>query len=134
MGVWDFAFIVSASDLPVRSVDDFAAMLAPYRGICQCLVTLSRSQRWTALIACLFCFYQLHILGTMYAAILDYISILRPVVKIAQARLLLFGSARRVNIICFRCDNSLWFLSGFSFIRMNKIIDTNEDLAINIVW
>ncbi len=34
MGVWDFAFIVSASDLPVRSVDDFAAMLAPYRGIC----------------------------------------------------------------------------------------------------
>ncbi len=32
MGVWDFAFIISASDLPVRSVDDFAAMLAPYRG------------------------------------------------------------------------------------------------------
>ena len=32
MGVWDFSFIISASDLPLRSVDDMAAMLAPYRG------------------------------------------------------------------------------------------------------
>ena len=35
MGVWDFSFIISASDLPLRSVDDMAAMLAPYRGGCR---------------------------------------------------------------------------------------------------
>ena len=32
MGTWDFAFVISAADLPMRSVDDMAAMLAPYRG------------------------------------------------------------------------------------------------------
>ena len=32
VGVWVFSFIISASDLPLRSVDDMAAMLAPYRG------------------------------------------------------------------------------------------------------
>ncbi len=32
MGVWDFAFVLSASDLPIRNVDDMGRMLAPFRG------------------------------------------------------------------------------------------------------
>ncbi len=33
MGLWDFAVTLSGSDLPLRSVDDFALALAPHRGI-----------------------------------------------------------------------------------------------------
>ncbi|XP_014681957.1 PREDICTED: uncharacterized protein LOC106821587 [Priapulus caudatus] len=32
MGVWDFVINLSAADLPLRSVDDIAAALAPHRG------------------------------------------------------------------------------------------------------
>ena len=32
MGIWDFSFVISGSDLPLRDIDDMAAMLAPHRG------------------------------------------------------------------------------------------------------